>query len=118
MPGTYVDSLVAAPDRAGDRPAVRRDGRDTTGRELLSTIHRYARALDRLGADPGRLVGLSAPSRPDVLALRSAANLIGAASVCLPARAAEPPFVGGRFRTRGKPDQAAIAALPRPTVTH
>ena len=89
MTGTYVDELVAALDRAGDRPVVRRDGRDTTGRELLTAIYRYARALDRLGAGRGSLVALFAPNRPEALAVRYAANLIGAGTVYLSAPAAE-----------------------------
>ena len=89
MTGTYVDELVAALDRAGDRPVVRRDGRDTTGRELLTAIYRYARALDRLGVGRGSLVALFAPNRPEALAVRYAANLIGAGTVYLSAPAAE-----------------------------
>jgi fatty-acyl-CoA synthase len=84
---TYVEMLVAALERAGDRPVVRRDGRDTTGRELLASTFRYARALDRLGVGRGNLVALFAPNRPEALAVRYAANLLGAGTVYLSAPA-------------------------------
>jgi fatty-acyl-CoA synthase len=87
MSTPYIDSLVAALDRSADRPVLRHDGRDTTGHQLLASIHRYARALARLGIDRGDLVALFAPNTPDALAVRYAANLVGAGAVYLSAPA-------------------------------
>ncbi len=82
---TYIEDLVAVLHRAGPRAVLRYAGADTSGADLLDEIRRYARALDGLGVGPGDLVALFAPNRPDALAVRYAAHLIGAATVYLPA---------------------------------
>ena len=52
---TYVSQLVDVLAAAGDRTVLRRDGVGTTAADLLASIHRYARALDRMGVeDAGR----------------------------------------------------------------
>ncbi|MDQ4119626.1 MAG: AMP-binding protein, partial [Actinomycetota bacterium] len=83
--GTYIADLVAVLHRAGPRPILRSAGADTSGAELLGQIYRYARALDGLGIGRGELVALFAPNRPDALAVRYAAHLIGAATAYLSA---------------------------------
>jgi fatty-acyl-CoA synthase len=81
----YVDDLVAVLRRAGSRPVLRYAGADTTGADLLAAVLRYARALDAVGIGRGDLVALLAPNRPDALAVRYAAHLVGAGAVYLPA---------------------------------
>jgi fatty-acyl-CoA synthase len=80
---TYIADLTRVLEQAGDRPVLRHEGADTTGAELLAEIRRYARALDRLGVERGDLVALLAPNRPEALAVRYAAHLLGAAAVYL-----------------------------------
>jgi fatty-acyl-CoA synthase len=83
----YIEDLVEALDRAGERSVLRRDGAGTSGRELLTATFRYARALESLGVTRGDLVALYAASRPAALAVRYATHLLGAASVYLSAPA-------------------------------
>lgn len=81
----YIDDLLKVLARARDRAVLRRAGIDTTGSELLASIYRHARALERLGIGRGDLVALYAPNRPEALAIRYATHLLGAASVYLSA---------------------------------
>jgi fatty-acyl-CoA synthase len=83
----YIETLVARLAAGGAAPAVRHEGRDTAAAELLASIFRYARALVGLGVGRGDLVALFAPNRPEALAVRYAANLIGAAAAYLSAPA-------------------------------
>jgi fatty-acyl-CoA synthase len=78
---TYVDALVEALDHS--RPVVRHTDGDLTGRELLALVHGYARALRARGIGPGALVALVAPNRPEAIAVRYAAHVLGAAAVYL-----------------------------------
>jgi acyl-CoA synthetase (AMP-forming)/AMP-acid ligase II len=82
---TYIEALVARLAAAGDAPVLRREGADVTAAELLASIHRHARALASVGVGRESLVALFAPNRPEALAVRYAANLLGAASVFLSA---------------------------------
>jgi fatty-acyl-CoA synthase len=88
MTTPYVEDLVGCLEAAGERPVLRHLGptgpADTTGAGLLAAVRRYARALDALGIGRGDLVALLAPNRPDALAVRYAAHLIGAAATYLP----------------------------------
>jgi fatty-acyl-CoA synthase len=88
----YIEGMIVALREAGDQPVLRQDGAVTTGRELLATTFRYARALESLGIARGDLVAMYAPNRPEALALRYATHLLGAASVYLSA----PPDAGKR----------------------
>ncbi|TDH60978.1 long-chain fatty acid--CoA ligase [Dankookia rubra] len=81
----YIDTLVCRLEAAGASPVVRYHGQNTTAEELLASIYRYARALAGLGIARGDLVALFAPNCSDALAVRYAANLIGAAAVYLSA---------------------------------
>ncbi len=83
----YVDCLLDEFESRADRPVIRYEGTNVTGRALRSAIYRYARALEALGVDRGSLVALFAPNRPEAIAIRYAANLIGAAAIYLPALA-------------------------------
>jgi fatty-acyl-CoA synthase len=105
---TYIRSLVAALDRAGDRPAVRRDGTTTSAAGLLREIHRFARALDGLGLRPGDLVALYAPNRPEALAVRYAAHVLGVGAVYLSA----PPDADTRRRMLAQIDPRVLVVFP------
>ncbi|WNC91862.1 class I adenylate-forming enzyme family protein [Paraburkholderia sp. FT54] len=84
---TYVDALLDQLENQSDRAVLRYLDHDVTGRILRSAIFRYARALAVLGIGRGSLVALLAPNCPDALAIRYAANLIGAATMFVPASA-------------------------------
>ena len=105
---TYITSLVAALTEAGDRPVVRSAGVDTTGAELLAAIHRYARVFDGLGLGRGDLVALLAPNRPEALAVRYAAHVIGAGAVYLSA----PPSADTRARMIAQFDPRLVVVFP------
>jgi fatty-acyl-CoA synthase len=99
----YIDALLDQLEKQSDRAVLRYLDHDVTGRTLRSAIFRYARALVALGVGRGTLVALLAPNCPDALAIRYAANLLGAATMFLPASA--------------KADQrAALLARVRPTL--
>ena len=100
---SYVDVLLDQLEKQSDRAVLRYLDHDVTGGTLRSAIFRYARALVALGVGRGTLVALLAPNCPDALAIRYAANLLGAATMFLPASA--------------KADQrAALLARVRPTL--
>ncbi|SAK86798.1 long-chain fatty acid--CoA ligase [Caballeronia hypogeia] len=82
---SYVDVLLDRLDQHADRAVLRYLDRDVTGGALSASIHRYALALTTLGIGRGSLVALFAPNCPDALAIRYAANLLGAAAMFLPA---------------------------------
>src|SRR4051812_44548541 len=79
----YIDALMARLARDGDACVLRYQGRDTRASDLLGMIARHARALAGIGVGRGRLVALFAPNSPEALAVRYAANLLGAAAVYL-----------------------------------
>lgn len=104
----YIEDLVAVLDDGGHRPVLRHDGVDTTAAELLASIRRYARVLDRLGVGHGDLVALFAPHRPEPLAVRWAAHLVGAAAAYLP----DPPDVGVRRAMIAQFDPRLVVVVP------
>jgi fatty-acyl-CoA synthase len=91
---SYIESLLISLGQAGHRPVLRYGGTGTTGAELAAMVNRYARVLDGQGLGRGDLVALLAPNRPEALAVRYAAHLIGAAAVYLSA----PPAAETRAR--------------------
>jgi fatty-acyl-CoA synthase len=105
---SYIDSLVSVLGEAPDRTVLRSAGAGTTGAELLAAIYRYARVLDAQGLRPGDLVALLAPNRPEALALRYAAHLIGAAAVYLSA----PPSAQTRSRMIAQFDPRLVVVFP------
>jgi fatty-acyl-CoA synthase len=105
---TYIDSLVTVLAEADSRTVLRRGGTDVTGAELLAMISRYARALDGLGLGRGDLVALLAPNRPEALAVRYAAHLIGAAATYLSA----PPAAGTRAKMIAQFDPRLVVVFP------
>jgi fatty-acyl-CoA synthase len=83
----YVDALLEQLGIRSDKPVLRYLHTDVTGGALRRSIFRYARALEALGIGRGCLVALLAPNCPDALAIRYAANLLGAATLFAPALA-------------------------------
>src|ERR1700761_7886655 len=81
----YVDALLDQLENQSDRAVLRYLDHDVTGGTLRSAIFRYARALAVHGIDRGSLVALLAPNCPDALAIRYAANLLGSATMFVPA---------------------------------
>ena len=82
---SYVDVLLDQLEKHADRTVLRYLDEDVTGRALRASIHRHAGALAMLGVGRGSLVAQFAPNCPDALAIRYAANLLGAATMFLPA---------------------------------
>jgi fatty-acyl-CoA synthase len=81
---TYIDALLDQLEKRSNRPVLRYLDDDVTGSTLRSAIFRHARALTALGISRGSLVALFSPNCPDGLAIRYAANLLGAATIFLP----------------------------------
>ncbi|HVE07361.1 MAG TPA: AMP-binding protein [Paraburkholderia sp.] len=82
---SYVEVLLDQLDKRADRTVLRYLDKDVSGSALRASIYRHARALAALGVGRGSLVALFAPNCPEALAVRYAANLLGAASIFLPA---------------------------------
>jgi len=82
---SYVDILLEQLEHHADRAVLRYLDEDVTGNALRASIYRHAHALATLGIGRGSLVAQFAPNCPDALAIRYAANLLGAASMFLPA---------------------------------
>jgi fatty-acyl-CoA synthase len=80
---TYIDQLIDRLAGSGTRAVLRYRGRDSSAREFLESVFRYARALARLGVGRGGLIALLAPNCPDALAVRYASNLLGAGAMFL-----------------------------------
>ncbi|MDD7965361.1 AMP-binding protein [Actinomycetospora lemnae] len=104
-----VEQIVAAPAAAGERVVLRHPDGETTGAELLASIHRYARALASLGVGTGDLVAQYAPNRPDALAVRYATHLIDAGAVYLSA----PPGAERRARQLEQIDPRLVVVFPQ-----
>ncbi|KXV07949.1 AMP-dependent synthetase [Caballeronia megalochromosomata] len=82
---SHVDVLLDQLDAHADRTVLRYLDEDVTGGALRASIYRYARALASFGITRGALVAMFAPNCPDALAIRYATNLLGAATMFLPA---------------------------------
>ncbi|MGW7579032.1 AMP-binding protein [Streptomyces sp. NPDC054765] len=82
---SYVDALLAALARDPSRTAVTvgEGGEEVTAGALHATVHRMAAVLAGRGVGRGRTVCLLSGNRPEVLAARYAANLLGARVVFL-----------------------------------
>lgn len=104
----YIEDLVTTLEAAGERPVLRCDGVDTTAASLLAAVRRTARALDGLGVGRGDLVALLAPNRPEALAVRYAAHLIGAGAVYL----SVPPDPDRRARMIAQFDPRLVVVFP------
>ncbi|MFF4950259.1 AMP-binding protein [Streptomyces chattanoogensis] len=84
LPASYVEPLLAALTRDPDRPVLTgADGAQLTAGGLHATVHRMAAVLAARGIGRDRTVSLLSGNRPEVLAARYAANLLGARVVFL-----------------------------------
>jgi fatty-acyl-CoA synthase len=81
----YIDTLLDELEKRSDRAVLRHLDDDVTGSALRTAIFQHARALAALGIGRGALLALLSPNCPDGLAIRYAANLLGAATIFLPA---------------------------------
>ena len=81
-PGGYAARIMASLAADPDRVAVHWRGRAVRAGDFADSVAGIVRTLQDLGAGPGSMVGiLVAPNAPDMLGVRYAANLLGAA-VC------------------------------------
>ncbi|HEX2526215.1 MAG TPA: AMP-binding protein [Geminicoccus sp.] len=82
--GLYIEHLLAVLREAGTRTVLAHRGQSIPAHAFLGSIYRYARALAEVGIGRGSLVALVAPNRPEALAVRYAAHLLGAGTSYLP----------------------------------
>lgn len=82
-PAPYIERLISLLGEGGSKTVLRHRDADISAEQLLTLIFRYARALRSVAIGPGTLVALFASNHPDALAIRYAANLIGAATAFL-----------------------------------
>lgn len=85
----YIARIIAALAKAGPATVMRYSGESISGHALLSRIFQYARALQKLGLGRGQLLGLFAPNRPEAIAARYGAHILGAATVYFPKPSSE-----------------------------
>jgi fatty-acyl-CoA synthase len=81
----YIAKLLGALRRAERSTVLRYRDQGFSGEALLSLIFRYAQVLRDLGIRRGTLLGMFAPNRPEAIAIRYAAHVLGAATVYLSA---------------------------------
>jgi fatty-acyl-CoA synthase len=77
----YIAKLLRALRRAGRSAVLRYRDESLSGEVLLALIFRYAHVLRDLGIRRGTLLGMFAPNRPEAIAIRYAAHVLGAATV-------------------------------------
>ena len=80
----YIVKLLCELRRAGRSTVLRYRDESLSGEALLALIFQYARVLRDLGVRRGNLLGMFAPNRPEAIAIRYAAHVLGAATVYLP----------------------------------
>ncbi|MDM9645412.1 long-chain fatty acid--CoA ligase [Rhizobium sp. S163] len=81
---TYIETLIRTLEEApAERPVLRFQNRDMTASKFLDLISGLVDRLSIYGIAPGHLVGIIAPNRPEALATRYAAHLLGAATCFL-----------------------------------
>ncbi|GAA4630483.1 fatty-acid--CoA ligase FadD8 [Actinoallomurus vinaceus] len=76
-PAWYVTSALSALAAYENAEALRYQGRSISYRELLATVHRTARFLERRGLRRGQGIVLVSRNRPEAFAIRLAAHLLG-----------------------------------------
>ena len=82
---SYIHLLTRRLAADTARPVLTWRGQAVAAGDFLASIHRYARALAAMGVDRTGVVALLAPNAPDAIAVRYAANLLGAATCYLSA---------------------------------
>ena len=73
----YMVKLLRELRRAGGSTVLRYRDESLFGEALLALIFQYARVLRGLGIRRGTLLGMFAPNRPEAIAIRYAAHLLG-----------------------------------------
>jgi acyl-CoA synthetase (AMP-forming)/AMP-acid ligase II len=81
----YIVKLLRELRRAGRSTVLRYRDESLSGEALIALIFQYARVLRDLGIRRGNLLGMFAPNRPEAIAVRYAAHVVGAATVYLSA---------------------------------
>jgi fatty-acyl-CoA synthase len=81
----YIVKLLRGLRRAGCSTVLRYRDQSLSGKALLALIFQYTRVLRDLGISRGTLLGMFAPNRPEAIAIRYAAHVLGAATVFLSA---------------------------------
>jgi fatty-acyl-CoA synthase len=81
----YIVKLLRELRRAGHSTVLRYRDESFSGEALLALIFQYARVLRDLGIRRGNLLGMFGPNRPEAIAIRYAAHVLGAATVYLSA---------------------------------
>jgi fatty-acyl-CoA synthase len=79
----YIHKLLRELQRAEHATVLRCRDESVSGEALRALIFQHARALRGLGIGRGTLLGMFAPNRPDAIAIRYAAHVLGAATVYL-----------------------------------
>ena len=105
---TYIARLVARLAAAPHAALFTYRQQDVRAGEFLASVHRYARALQALGVARTSVVALLAPNAPDAIAIRYAANLLGAAACYLSA----PPTVAARAALIGQVAPTHLVLFP------
>lgn len=83
---TYIETLIRTLEKAPpDRPVLCFRDKDMTASQFLDQIGGFVDLLSIHGIARGHLVGIIAPNRPEALAARYAAHLLGAATCFLSA---------------------------------
>jgi fatty-acyl-CoA synthase len=88
----YIAKLLRELRRSGRSTVLHYRDESFSGEALLALIFRYAHVLRDLGIRRGTLLGMFAPNRPEAIAIRYAAHVLGAATVYL----SVPPTEGSR----------------------
>src|SRR3954470_6275283 len=80
----YIDKLIATLRTSSpSKPLIRFEDQDLSSLEFLKMIAAAVEHLTHLGVGRGRFVALLAPNRPEAMAFRYAAHLLGAATCYL-----------------------------------
>jgi fatty-acyl-CoA synthase len=79
----YIHRLLRELQRAGQSATLRCRGQEISGEMLRASIFQYAHVLRDMGIGRGTLLAMYAPNRPEALAIRYAAHVLGAATVYL-----------------------------------
>jgi acyl-coenzyme A synthetase/AMP-(fatty) acid ligase len=104
----YIDLLLTRLVQGGNSQVLHYKGRWISATDLLKSIFQYARVLAGIGIERGSVVALFAPNCPEALAIRYAANLLGAATTYLSA-----PFSAQRrMELLTKTDPALLILFP------
>jgi acyl-CoA synthetase (AMP-forming)/AMP-acid ligase II len=106
---TYIAMLLKRFAAEAEQPVLRYEGRTVAAAEFAALVYRYARALGSLGIGRGDVAALFAPNAPDAIAIRYAANVIGAGASYL----SVPRAALARAELIGKVAPALLVVFPQ-----